>query len=819
MASPGHRPAGAAARKHLRVLLPFSRDRLVSAAILTPLPRKPQPHGMELTPRTAQRIPDELAEDIGAGEALVVGKVKVWSVEVAPDGGGGAFLGRGWPEFADACGAGVGWFLLLRHRGRGVLTVKAFDTTSCLREVGAPPPAAEAMMISNTARKPRFVSVLSADFMEKMLIPAIFVQQYIPKEHLNNHMAIILGTHGKVYSIKLERVQSDMFFAVFGLDGCQRESRKEETRFQQKGAQQQEAPSGSIWKRKQNDIESFQRNSFYKIVPPSWIRKRINTNMLETHLALTTTFCDAIGLREPCMITLKTSMDSNVSWLVHGLPCKTGSYLLVQGWKRFCQENSLREGDICTFNAIKTTLWHVVITRCEENMKQLFYETPGSHSGRSSNERQRIPQGSMTYLNKARTKCSFEIGPPAWVQKEMNATTIQKQLLALAFTLESSTMPPPGNNGAASHKDLRVLLPFTNDSLRIPKELAAELGSGTGEALLIGRSGGASSRSGALRSGGTAAARSWAAGGRSSRRRAAPAWGGSWSSGTGAAACSRSRRSTQAAAAGSLALQLRLKIRQPQAEKRHHRNCSLSVHSHKIPWKRWFVNYRFLLLEQSDSDSLPRPFCDAIGFQEPFMIMLQDSMDSTRFWKVQGYRYNNGSCQLGSGWKSFCRDIRLKEGDILTINVIQTTLWRVDITRCDENQMYHEIPSGSQGEKRPNGSMACLSNSRTRCVFEIGPPTWIRKEINKSTIEKHLFLPAAFCDAIGLQKTCLVTLKSSLYGASSWQVCVSPRKNSSSHCVTSGWKRFFQENDLKVGEVCTFNIVETRLWHVLIQRC
>ncbi|GJN38478.1 hypothetical protein PR202_gb27522 [Eleusine coracana subsp. coracana] len=187
------------------------------------------------------------------------------------------------------------------------------------------------------------------------------------------------------------------------------------------------------------------------------------------------------------------------------------------------------------------------------------------------------------------------------------------------------------------------------------------------------------------------------------------------------------------------------------------------------------------------------------------MITLQDSMDSTRFWQVQGYRYNNGNCQLGSGWKSFCRDIKLKEGDIVTINVIQTTLWRVDITRCGENinQTYHEIPSGSQGEKRPNGSMACLSNSRTQCVFEIGPPTWIRKEINKSTIEDHLFLPAAFCDAIGLQKICLVTLKSSLYGTRSWHVCVSPRKNSSSHCVTSGWKRFCQENDLKGNQGAT----------------
>jgi len=67
------------------------------------------------------------------------GKV-LWRVEVGRDGDG-AFLGRAWPELADACGVGAGWLLVLRHRGRGVLTVKAFDRTRCLRDLGAPAPS------------------------------------------------------------------------------------------------------------------------------------------------------------------------------------------------------------------------------------------------------------------------------------------------------------------------------------------------------------------------------------------------------------------------------------------------------------------------------------------------------------------------------------------------------------------------------------------------------------------------------------------------------------------------------------------------------
>nr|CAB3486705.1 unnamed protein product [Digitaria exilis] len=116
MASCGNR--GAAGRKHLRVLLPFTTDTL--------------------------RIPDELAADIGAEEAFVVspfGKGRVRPVEVGEDGDG-AFLGRGWSEFAGACGVRPGWFLVLRHHGSGVLTVKVFDASCCLTEIANRPPAA-----------------------------------------------------------------------------------------------------------------------------------------------------------------------------------------------------------------------------------------------------------------------------------------------------------------------------------------------------------------------------------------------------------------------------------------------------------------------------------------------------------------------------------------------------------------------------------------------------------------------------------------------------------------------------------------------------
>ncbi|KAF8780704.1 hypothetical protein HU200_001309 [Digitaria exilis] len=382
---------GAAAAKHPRVLLPFTSDTL--------------------------RIPDELGAVIGAGEALVVGptagKVKPWRVEVGWDGDG-AFLGSGWPEFADACGVDFGWFLVLRHRGRGVLTIKAFDASSCLRDFVAEPPAATVETKATASGKGN-----------RKLIPAKLVEQYIPKEDLNKRTAIVLGPLRKVSHIEIEMNQSDVFFAggwsqflafhditeanalllryegnmvftvkVFEPDGCQRESKCKDIRMQQMLAspdieELQEAPSISIQKHYKNDwstddgekkpkspmarssMSSLWVKSVFEIGPTSWIKKQISANGLR-EFALPAAFCDAIGLHDPCMITLKTSMSSVESWQVLALPFRNGRYRVRQGWMRFCKENNLNVGDIYTFNIVKSTLWLVIISRYNERTNQCY---------------------------------------------------------------------------------------------------------------------------------------------------------------------------------------------------------------------------------------------------------------------------------------------------------------------------------------------------------------------------------------------------------------------------------------------------------------
>uniref|UniRef100_A0ACD5UAG6 Uncharacterized protein n=1 Tax=Avena sativa TaxID=4498 RepID=A0ACD5UAG6_AVESA len=395
MRPPGEQGARRDAAKQLKVLMPSCFDRL--------------------------SISDELAGHLDEGNggadtaqptALVVNSFgKVWHVEVGRDGGG-AFLGHGWPEFVDANGFGVGWFLVLRHEGRGVLTVKAFDLTCCLKESRGLQPSTATRSKGYGSHKPQFIKVLLPDFMEKMLIPPAFVQRYVSEAQQSSKMAIIASQFGKFRPIEVEEDGHGMFLAggwpqflafhgisegdvvlfryegnmlfkikVFGLNGCQKNLRGKGAGTQQNSEKQKEAhsygkherSSGKEDRRPKGSLSSLnegprkkRRFDSFEIGQRPWIKKKISTYMLKKFLSLATTFCDSIGLVGQCTITLKTSMKSTRCWQVGARRLKTYGYLGGEIWRSFCMENKIREGDVCTFHIVETALWHVVITRCSD---------------------------------------------------------------------------------------------------------------------------------------------------------------------------------------------------------------------------------------------------------------------------------------------------------------------------------------------------------------------------------------------------------------------------------------------------------------------
>ncbi|CAL5034910.1 unnamed protein product [Urochloa decumbens] len=879
MASSGN-SGGAAARKHLRVLLPFSCDSL--------------------------RIPEELAGEIGDGEARIVGpsggKLKVRGVEVARDGGG-AFLRRGWPEFADACGVSPGCSLVLRHHGGGVLTVKVFDASCCLRELGSPPPAGEATASSKDApRKPQFICMLSPDSMEKMLVPAKFVQHCIPKEHLNNRAAATFGLLGKISQVELEMNQSGVFFT-------------------------------SGWS---------QFLAFHSITEVNALLLRYESNMV---------------------FTVKMFESDG---------CQRGSKhndIAMQQSKQDVEE--LQEAPVAS------------------NLKRCKIELPSS-------EGEKIPEGSKNPLNKTSLQRNsvYKIGPPAWIQKHMNASTLKRDLRSQSSS--SRLQPAPGghsaslvtavhrlrqpmlpamascgNRGGAGRKHLRVLLPFTHDSLRIPDELAAEIDAE--EAFVVAPFGKGRVRPVEVGEDGDGAflGRGWP------EFAAACGAGAGWHlvlrhHGAGvltvkafdASHCLREFATRPPAAQEPMSstdasrrpqfismlapdsmekLPIPAKFVQSYTSKGHvdnrvailfgplgkicqvelkmngpdtffsdgwsqflalhgitEANCLLLRHEgngtftvkvfgangFQIEYKQngiktqqistlpYFERQQELLsassskgkIDQLRSEEQEKPkasatslnndpfwrrsfydigppswikkvmntntlkcrlnlakdFCNAIGLPEHCMITLKTSTDSTKSWHLHCAFYNNtSSYRLTRGWKKFCEENSLKEGDVCTFNVSETTLWNVVIMRCKEkiDQFCNGTPSASSRKRKSkNDPIASLNkaSSRKLCTFEIGPPAWLKKDINTSTIENVFSLPRTFCQAIGLREEPCTITLKTSMSSATSWQARVAPQRTCNHLGGLGWKRFCQENRIKEGDICTFNVVDTKLWHVVI---
>ncbi|CAN6248135.1 unnamed protein product [Urochloa humidicola] len=403
------------------------------------------------------RISDELARHLDGGKALVVSPFgKIWRVEVGREADGRAFLGHGWPEFAAAHGFRTGWFVVFRYNAGGVLTVKAFDTTCCLREFSRPlTVAANCGGGSGVSRRPQFISVLLPPSMEKMGIPPKFVK-YIAEPETGRSRAVLLNlsplgkfchvtiekdpsgnlcfsggwsqflaSHGIAeYDVLLLRHEGNMVFTVkvFGPDGCQKGFKGQDTshgeKFEQSGESafygcqkglkdqgksneeleqsdqkafadiktEEEDPTSSSRKRKSTakkqdgkvnskrpkrcatSSKKAPNSSAYEIGPPSWMKSEMSTYIIVNHLVVPGAFCKAIGLQSTSEITLKMTADEGHglrSWQVRVLVYGNRSRgYMSRGWSRFCADNRIKEGDICTFNVVNTTLWHVDITRC-----------------------------------------------------------------------------------------------------------------------------------------------------------------------------------------------------------------------------------------------------------------------------------------------------------------------------------------------------------------------------------------------------------------------------------------------------------------------
>ncbi|XP_039772379.1 putative B3 domain-containing protein REM15 isoform X2 [Panicum virgatum] len=231
-------------------------------------------------------------------------------------------------------------------------------------------------------------------------------------------------------------------------------------------------------------------------------------------------------------------------------------------------------------------------------------------------------------------------------------------------------------------------------------------------------------------------------------------------------------------------------------------------------------------------------FCKAIGLiwrtSEVTLRTTADKDHGHRSWQVGFLFYENrNSGELTRGWRRFCTDNMIKEGDICTFNIIETALWHVDITchslsdtekedvpsssrkcKCEDKK-----PDGEENSKRTKGPTTSLNEAPSSIVYEIGPPSWLKREISAHILSAKLYVPRNFYKAIGLNRSSEITLRTTTnedHGLRSWQVHFLVYRNRGT--LTRGWRTFWADNMIKEGDICTFNVIETTLWHVDITR-
>uniref|UniRef100_A0A453MA78 TF-B3 domain-containing protein n=1 Tax=Aegilops tauschii subsp. strangulata TaxID=200361 RepID=A0A453MA78_AEGTS len=131
---------------------------------------------------------------------------------------------------------------------------------------------------------------------------------------------------------------------------------------------------------------------------------------------------------------------------------------------------------------------------------------------------------------------------------------------------------------------------------------------------------------------------------------------------------------------------------------------------------------------------------------------------------------------------------------------------------CTRKRKQSEVKSMLDG--------STTSQHRKKALCELGSTgsqAWLRKEINELALKRYLHFPARF----GFLERCKITLKS-VERNKSWEVegvNYHPGTRRSYNCLTRGWKAFCKENELKAGDICTFKVVNSTLWHVVIDRC
>ncbi|KAF8388728.1 hypothetical protein HHK36_025408 [Tetracentron sinense] len=185
--------------------------------------------------------------------------------------------------------------------------------------------------------------------------------------------------------------------------------------------------------------------------------------------------------------------------------------------------------------------------------------------------------------------------------------------------------------------------------------------------------------------------------------------------------------------------------------------------------------------------------------------------------KINGLRFEEG-------WEDFARDHGLRVGDFLVFSYEEGMVFNVlvfDPSACERNYLRFDFKVDDQMEEKggkvemvkdfkgiikARQPMARPKMQDKACSFSHGHPSFVTTVKPFNLKKGRLNIPRDFARLNGLPKKCCEMTIRDQKGRS-WPVTLRKCKNDGRVYIGCGWRRFSVANGLKLGDVCTFELI------------
>ncbi|KAI4329782.1 hypothetical protein MLD38_028128 [Melastoma candidum] len=181
------------------------------------------------------------------------------------------------------------------------------------------------------------------------------------------------------------------------------------------------------------------------------------------------------------------------------------------------------------------------------------------------------------------------------------------------------------------------------------------------------------------------------------------------------------------------------------------------------------------------------------------------SVPDQKTWTV---RYRNGRrCTISHGWKEFVSENDLRTGDVLVFELIRITKVAFRVVIFRNNVASQPCPCPEQ-RKRVTIKSACLSRRPAVPKVAKENPSFEAVISRRDAITGSHYVPIHFAKVLTQASHVMNDIATLKVGQMTWPVELRTHAAGSNALrMARGWIQFVGANDLQIGDVCTFKLV------------